>query len=254
MAVHTIRAPGEILESKIKEKNLTQAQAADRIGITRQYLNGIINGKYPFTADLSLKLTDPLGTSPDYWNEVLKSYDSFLETETGQELRKTKDRESLLLELELQSARSLVDHQIESALQAGYLGIEPTLPSDRIQSSSIQLSVGMKACRYDLNGQPTMVGTKPGIVLKRGECVTLTTLEKLTLPSRLRAHVLGLSDLLAGKFLSYSGQNVYQFPLSNHLSVGLINQGPFEVKIAHGDPLLIIGFEFLNQEPSSAAL
>jgi plasmid maintenance system antidote protein VapI len=58
MATTAIRPPGEILEEKIKERSLTQAQAADRIGITRQYLNGIINGKYPFTADLGLKLTD----------------------------------------------------------------------------------------------------------------------------------------------------------------------------------------------------
>lgn len=253
MAITGIRPPGEILEAKIKERNLTQAQAADRIGITRQYLNGIINGKYPFTADLGLKLTDSLDTTPEFWNEALRSYDSFLETDTGRELRKSKDREALLLDLELQGARALVDHQIEGALQAGYLGIEPSLHNERILGSSVLLSVGMKGCLYRNDGRAVMVATKPGIVLKRGECLTLTTLEKLTLPPRIRAQAFGLSDALAEKFLNWSGVALYNYPFSNHLSIGLTNNGPFDVKIAHGDPCLTVGFEFLNQEPAGTS-
>ncbi len=253
MTTTAIRPPGEILEEKIKERSLTQAQAADRIGITRQYLNGIINGKYPFTADLGLKLTDSLNTTPEFWNEALRSYDAFLETDTGRDLRRSKDREALLLDFELQGARVLVDHQIEGALQAGYLGIEPSLHHERIQGSSVQLSVGMKGCLYRADGKAVMVATKPGLILKRGECLTVSTLEKLTLPSRIRAQVFGLSDSLAEKFLSWSGVTLYNYPFSNYLNIGITNNGPFDVKIAHGDPCLTIGFEFLNQEPASAS-
>lgn len=247
------KSPGEILEAKIKEKNLTQAHAAEKIGITRQYLNGIINGKYPFTADLGLKLTEPLGTAPDFWSEAIRSYESFAETDEGRELQMEKDRESLVLDFELQGVRSLVDHQIDGAIQAKHLGIEPQPPRERIQSSYVVLSFGMKGYLYDADGKPVAVATKPSLTLKRGESLSIMTLEKVTIPARLRARVYGLCDSLADKFLSWSCMTILDAPFNNHLTLGLTNNGPFNVKITHGDPCLMIGFEFLAQEPVRSA-
>ena len=248
-----IRSPGEILESKIKEKNLTQAQAAEKIGITRQYLNGIINGKYPFTADLGLKLTEPLGTTPDFWSEAIRSYESFAETDEGREIQQTKDRESLVLDFELQGVRSLVDHQIDSALQARHLGIEPPVPRERIQSSYVVLSFGLRGFLYGSDGRPVSVATKPSLTLKRGESLSISTLEKVIIPSRLRGRVYGLCDSLADKFLSWSCMTILDAPFGNHLTLGLTNNGPFNVRITHGDPCLMVGFEFLAQEPVRSA-
>jgi len=247
------RTPGEILEAKIKEKNLTQAQAAEKIGITRQYLNGIINGKYPFTADLGLKLTEPLGTAPDFWSEVIRAHDSFSETDEGRELQRAKDRESLVLDFELQGVRSLVDHQIDGAIQANHIGIEPQPERERIQSSYVVLSFGMKGYLYGANGKPVAVATKPSLTLKRGESLSISTLEKVTIPSRLRGRVYGLCDSLAEKFLSWSCMTILDAPFGNHLTLGLTNVGPFDVKITHGDPCLMVGFEFLAQEPVRSA-
>lgn len=249
MPAAAIRSPGEILEAKIKEKNLTQAQAADKIGITRQYLNGIINGKYPFTADLGLKLTEPLGTAPDFWTDAIRAFESFTETDAGRELQRAKDRESLVLDFELQGVRSLVDHQIDAALQAKHLGIEPRPQRDRIQSSYVLLSFGMKGFQYGADGQPVAVATKPSLTLRRGESLSIATLEKVTVPARLRGRVYGLCDALAEKFLSWSCMTILDAPFGNHLTLGLTNNGPFDVKITHGDPCLMVGFEFLAQEP-----
>lgn len=248
-----IKSPGEILEAKIKEKNLTQAQAAGKIGITRQYLNGIINGKYPFTPDLGLKLTEPLGTAADFWTDAIRNYESFAETDEGKKHQQTKDRESLLLDFELQGVRSLVDHQIDSALQAKHLGIEPPLARDRIQSSYVLVSFGLKGFLYGNDGKPTPVATKPSLTLKRGESLSITTHEKINVPSRLRARVYGLSDSLADKFLTWNCMTILDAPFNNQLTLGLTNNGPFDVTIHHGDPCLMIGFEFLAQEPVRSA-
>ena len=248
-----IRSPGEILEAKIKEKNLTQAQAAEKIGITRQYLNGIINGKYPFTADLGLKLTEPLGTAPDFWSEAIRAFESFVETDEGREIQRARDRESLVLDFELQGVRSLVDHQIDSAIQARHLGIEPPPQRERIQSSYVVLSFGLRGFLYGSDGRPVSVATKPSLTLKRGESLSIATLEKVSIPSRLRGRVYGLCDSLAEKFLSWSCMTILDAPFGNHLTLGLTNNGPFEVKITHGDPCLMVGFEFLAQEPVRSA-
>ncbi|MBX7207203.1 MAG: helix-turn-helix domain-containing protein [Verrucomicrobiaceae bacterium] len=247
------KSPGEILEAKIKDKNLTQAQAADRIGITRQYLNGIINGKYPFTADLGLKLTEPLGTTPDFWNDAIREFESFADTDAGQAQQRAKDRESLVMDFELQGVRALVDHQIDSALQARHLNIEPPLHRDRIQASYVLLGFGLKGFLYGANGQAQPVATKPSLTLRRGESLTIPTHEKINVPARLRARVYGLSDSLADKFLSWNCVSVLDAPFNNQLTLGLTNNGPFEVKICHGDPCLMVGFEFLSQEPVRSA-
>lgn len=253
MATLGTRSPGEILEAKIKEKNLTQAQAAEKIGITRQYLNGIINGKYPFTADLGLKLIEPLGTSPDFWTDAIRSYESFSETDEGRENQRARDRESLVLDFELQGVRSLVDHHIDAAIQAGHLGIEPAPHRERIQSSYVLLSFGMKGFHYGADGKPVAVATKPSLTLRRGESLSISTLEKITVPARLRGRIYGLSDSLADKFLSWSCMTILDAPYSNHLTLALTNNGPIDVKISHGDPCLMLGFEFLAQEPVRSA-
>lgn len=241
--------PGLLLEEKIKERNLTQAQAAQRIGITRQYLNGIINGKYPFTADLGLKLAEPLGAPPEFWAEAVQAHDRYLATDEGRELRRAKDLEALLLDFELHGVRTLVDHHIEAALQADYLRILPPPPRERILASQMQLTFGLKGFHYDSQGRLTTLATKPSLTLRRGESLSINTHEKIIIPARLRGRVLGLSETLADQFLTWSCPTVLDHPFSNHLKLTLTNHGPLEVRIAQGEPCLMLGFEFFAQEP-----
>lgn len=248
MAAVVPKPPGQVLEEKIKEKNLTQQQAADRIGITRQYLNGIINGKYPFTADLSLKLKDPLGLEPDFWTEAVRSYDDFLQTDAGREAQREKDRESLLLDFELQGVRTLVDHQIEASVHGRYLEIEP-FNRERLQGTYYLASCGLKGFHFGTDGSRTPVATKPSVILRRGETLAISTLERITIPSRLRGQVLGLSDALAEKCLQLSCNPILGAGFRNSLSLLLTNIGPFEVRLSHGDPCVAVTFEYLAQEP-----
>jgi plasmid maintenance system antidote protein VapI/deoxycytidine triphosphate deaminase len=251
MSVMAFKSPGELLEEKIKGKNLNQGQAADLIGISRQYLNGVINGKYPFTADLGLKLKEPLGLSPEFWTEAVRNYEEFLQSDQGQQVKRAKDEEALLLDFELQSARTLVDHQILSALDAGYLGISPAPGRDRVMASSVVLGLDLKGSLYSsAGGVPESAATKPALALGRGETLSISTIEKIRLPSRVTGHVLGLHDSLAAQCLHLScARTLEPGHPANHITFSLTNIGPFTVRLSYGDPCLVIAFEFLAQEP-----
>lgn len=244
------KSPAELLEELIKEKHLTQGQAADLIGISRQYLNGIINGKYPFTADLGLKLTEPLGTTPEFWNEAVRSYDSYLQSDQGRESRRAQDEEALVLDLELQTAPTLVNHQIHAAMDTGFLRVEPPVAKGALQPTALLLSLDQQGYRYTAGGVHEPVALRPSLVLRRGETLTVATREKIGLPSRLRGRVLGLLDALASQCLLLSCPPVLEPGRKlNHLSFSLTNVGPFEARLAAGDPCIVVGFEFLAQEP-----
>ena len=250
MATLTAKSPAELLEDIIKQKNLTQGQAADLIGISRQYLNGIINGKYPFTADLGLKLTEPLGTTPQFWNESIRSYDGYLQSDQGREAKRTKDEEALVLDLELQTAPTLVNHQIHAAMDTGFLRVEPPVAKGTLQPTALLLSLDQKGFRYTGGGSPEEVALRPWLVLRRGETLATSTREKIGLPTRLRGRVLGLFDALASQCLLLSCAAVLEpGRMLNHLSFSLTNVGPFEVRLVAGDPCIAVGFEFLAQEP-----
>ncbi len=251
MATLLPKSPGELLDELIHQKDLTQQEAADLIGISRQYLNGIVNGKYPFTAELCLKLAEPLGSSPDFWMDAMRAHEEFMGTPEGIEKRAKADRESLLLELELQGARSLVDHQIHAAIEACYLQFQPSLHRERVRSTCCLLGFGLKGHLLSASGVAAdPVSTKPGFKLKRGETVSLSTLEKISIPSRMTARVLGLSEMFAEKCLLLSCQPALDPGFSNHLTFSLTNLGPYEVKIMHGEPCLALAIEFLAQEPA----
>ena len=60
--------PGEILREEFLEPlGLTQRDLADRIDVSYQRVNELVNGKRGVTADTALRLARAFGTSPDVW-------------------------------------------------------------------------------------------------------------------------------------------------------------------------------------------
>ena len=60
--------PGEILlEEFLKPLGISQADAAQRMGIPLNRLNEVIRGKRGITADTALRLARLLETSPEFW-------------------------------------------------------------------------------------------------------------------------------------------------------------------------------------------
>ena len=70
--------PGEmLLEEFLKPKNMTQLAAAEKMGISFNRLNEIINGKRGVTADTALRLAKLLKTTPEFWMNLQNAWDLY---------------------------------------------------------------------------------------------------------------------------------------------------------------------------------
>jgi antitoxin HigA-1 len=65
--------PGEVLRDYLGE--MTISEAATRLKITRAHLSRILNGHSNISAEMSLRLSSALGTSPDFWLKMQGQFD-----------------------------------------------------------------------------------------------------------------------------------------------------------------------------------
>lgn len=68
--------PGEVLRDYLG--NLSVKEAASRLGVTRAHLSRILNGHAGITAAMSLRLSEALGTSPEFWLRMQVQRDLWL--------------------------------------------------------------------------------------------------------------------------------------------------------------------------------
>jgi addiction module HigA family antidote len=70
--------PGEILlEEFLKPMDLTQVEAALKMGISLNRLNELIRGKRGVAADTALRLAKLLKTTPEFWLNLQNAYDLY---------------------------------------------------------------------------------------------------------------------------------------------------------------------------------
>jgi antitoxin HigA-1 len=72
--MHNPAHPGEVLREYLPE-NLAVAEAARRLGVTRQTLSALLNGRAGVSAEMALRLEAALGTSAEMWLEMQAGYD-----------------------------------------------------------------------------------------------------------------------------------------------------------------------------------
>jgi antitoxin HigA-1 len=73
MAMFNPPHPGEVLRDYLEKVTVTDA--ARHLGITRAALSRILNGSAGISADMALRLSDALGTTPDLWTGMQTQYD-----------------------------------------------------------------------------------------------------------------------------------------------------------------------------------
>jgi addiction module HigA family antidote len=66
-----------LLEEFLKPKNLSQSDAAAKMGIPLNRLNEIIRGKRGVTADTALRLAKLLKTSAEFWMNLQTAWDLY---------------------------------------------------------------------------------------------------------------------------------------------------------------------------------
>lgn len=68
--------PGRIIRQEcIEPLGLTITDAAARLGVTRQALNNVINGKAGVSPEMSIRLSKAFGSKPDVWLGLQMEYD-----------------------------------------------------------------------------------------------------------------------------------------------------------------------------------
>ena len=67
--------PGAGLKDDIEELGLTVAEAAAGLGVTRQQLYNVLNGKSAITPDMALRLEKAIGGSAEQWLRLQSAYD-----------------------------------------------------------------------------------------------------------------------------------------------------------------------------------
>ena len=67
--------PGRGLKDDLDALGLTVAEAAEALGITRQQLYNVINGRSGITPEMALRLEKGVGGSADAWLAMQVAYD-----------------------------------------------------------------------------------------------------------------------------------------------------------------------------------
>lgn len=81
--------PGEILQDELDALGMSAAALARAINVPANRISQILAGKRNLTADTALRLARYLGTSPDLWMNLQKTYELDLaRTEIGSELER----------------------------------------------------------------------------------------------------------------------------------------------------------------------
>lgn len=67
--------PGELVRDNVDELGLSIAEAAKGLGVTRQQLYNVVNGKSAITPEMALRLEKALGGTADLWLRMQVNYD-----------------------------------------------------------------------------------------------------------------------------------------------------------------------------------
>ena len=77
--MHNPASPGELLKEFLGE--ITATQLAEHIGVARATISRILNGRTAVTVDLSIRLGEALGLSPDFFSKAQLQYDLWSESQ-----------------------------------------------------------------------------------------------------------------------------------------------------------------------------
>ena len=82
--------PGEVLAGELEELDMSAAELARILHVPTNRITQILAGKRAITADTALRLGQWLGTGPELWLNLQKSYELRLaQQEQGEEIKRT---------------------------------------------------------------------------------------------------------------------------------------------------------------------
>jgi addiction module HigA family antidote len=67
--------PGEHLQEELQELSLSAAQLAERLAVSEDVVEAILQGKCDLSANMALRLSHYFGTSAEFWMGLQNLYD-----------------------------------------------------------------------------------------------------------------------------------------------------------------------------------
>jgi addiction module HigA family antidote len=67
MKMHNPSHPGDILKGWIVDLGTTVTAFAEHVHVSRVMMSRVLNGRAGISADMDLRLSEALGTTPGYW-------------------------------------------------------------------------------------------------------------------------------------------------------------------------------------------
>ena len=67
--------PGRMIKNELDEMGIGVADAAEALGVTRQQLYNVINGKSAVTPEMAVRLEQGIGSTADTWLRMQTAYD-----------------------------------------------------------------------------------------------------------------------------------------------------------------------------------
>ena len=76
MAIKNPAHPGRVVKEEIEYLNLTVAQAAEALGVTRSQVHRVVSGRSRVSAEMALRLETVIGSTADHWLRMQAAYDA----------------------------------------------------------------------------------------------------------------------------------------------------------------------------------
>ena len=67
--------PGKIIKYSIEASGLSVTDAAPRLGVTRQTLSRVINGRTALSPEMAVRASKAFGSTPEHWLRMQIAYE-----------------------------------------------------------------------------------------------------------------------------------------------------------------------------------
>lgn len=202
------REPGEHFRAELQRLGLSQGAIAKALGVSRQTINNIVNGRQPISRTMAAKLGRLTGHGSDYW----------LRNSFGAQPPSTTTAGSVLL-----------DHQIVRAIEDGIIGVAG-FDVARVRKAALDLTLGAVT-------SPRNANSARGVRVARGRSVRIVTGERIVFPQDHLARIGAPPELARlGGIAAYALHVEPGF--DGKLEVCIFNAGDRDFVLKAGDPVV----------------
>lgn len=220
-----ILTAGEYLREELNRLGLNQVEASDLMGVSRQAINNIINGRQTISRAMAGRLSQLTGHPPGYWLSV-----SFPDAGAEQ-------RQECFPSIRV----PLVSDEMVREITRGIIILEPFTPSN-VRAASIELTIG----EIGQAGNQLTEFEGKSYLLEPRESAFVITRESIGLPPHYLGRAGNAGRLAVAGIVSSLGMHI-EPGHSGHLQFWVFNAGvvPFHLRL--GEPIVCLEILMLSK-------